>query len=44
MAGAEVRVFQAPYLIAWLQGLAVVAVGGMWTPALTGESRLSLAD
>lgn len=44
MAGAEVRIFQALHLIPWVQGLVVVAVGGIWAPALTRESRLSLAD
>ena len=44
MAGAEVRIFQALDHIPWVQGLAVVAVGGIWAPALTRESRLSLTD
>ena len=44
MAGPEVRIFQALHLIPWVQGLVVVAVGGIWAPALTRESRLSLAD
>ena len=44
MAGAEVRIFQALDHIPWVQGLAVVAVGGIWVPALTCESRLTLAD
>lgn len=44
MAVAGVEICQAPYLMPWLQGPAVAGIGGIWTPAVAGEGRLSLAD